>query len=32
MTTGERGRDGNIERVGVVGCGLMGSGLCLIHI
>src|SRR2546422_11389227 len=25
MTTAENGTDGNIERVGVVGCGLMGS-------
>src|SRR2546422_11004492 len=27
MTTAENGTDGNIERVGVVGCGLMGSGI-----
>src|SRR5216684_2015506 len=27
MTTAEESRDSNIERVGVVGCGLMGSGI-----
>jgi len=27
MTTAEDGGDSNIERVGVVGCGLMGSGI-----
>jgi len=27
MTTAERSGDSNIERVGVVGCGLMGSGI-----
>src|SRR5438105_12558434 len=27
MTTAERSRDSNVERVGVVGCGLMGSGI-----
>jgi 3-hydroxybutyryl-CoA dehydrogenase len=27
MTTAENGSDSNIERVGVVGCGLMGSGI-----